>query len=608
MKSRFLWKLYAGYALLIFLATGLIGGLVATRIESETLAETDRHLQSESMLLRDIAKNALSGPQAAGLQERVSTLGQEVGTRFTIIRADGTVVADSQERPQAMDNHGNRPEVLLARDKGIGTATRFSKTLHQSMRYLAVPIEGEQGIVGYARAALALTVLSERLEQLRTLVLISALVATAVALLLGFLHARRVTMPLTELAAATEAIAGGDYKSRVEAYSNDELGDLARSFNTMGAALERSSSIMRADRNKLTAILSSMAEGVVAVDRDERVVHMNRVAGRMMGLNPQEALGKSIWELTRIPELLEALREILRREELVHRGVHLVGPQDRIFELNGTPLDAGGGMVAGAVLVLEDITQLRRLETMRRDFFANVSHELKTPITVIRGMVETLLDDPEVPLEVRERFLGKVREQSDRLATLVNDLLSLSRLESGGIEATLAPLDIRGVVEESIDSLLPTAEGRRINLMLQMPADPVVIEGEDEALLQAVNNLVDNALKFTSEGGSVWVRLRGDGVLAEIEVEDNGPGIETHHLERIFERFYRVDKARSREVGGTGLGLAIVKHTVRALQGEVTVKSTPGKGTTFRMHFPQVVETDGPEETEAVGMEISLLM
>lgn len=608
MQSRFLWKLYAGYALLILLTTGLIGSLVAARIESETLADMDRRLQAESMLLRDIAHHALDDPQTTRLQERIRALGQEVGTRFTIIGADGLVLADSEERPQVMDNHGGRPEVLLARDEGMGTSTRFSKTLGQRMRYLALPIEGEQGTVGYARAALELTALSERLSQLRTIVLVSALVATAVALLLGFLHARRVTMPLCEMAAATEAIAGGDYKSQVEINSNDELGDLARSFNTMSAALERSTAIMRADRNKLTAILSSMVEGVVAVDRDERVVHMNRVAGRLMGLDPDTVLGKSIWEITRIPELLETLRDTLRREEMVHRGVRLVGPQDRILELNATPLDAGGGVIAGAVLVLEDITQLRRLETMRRDFFANVSHELKTPITVIRGMVETLLDDPDASPEVRERFLSKVCDQSDRLANLVTDLLSLSRLESGGVGA-LVPLDIRDVVEESTDSLLNTAEGRQIDLILQLPSEPVVIEGEDEALLQAVNNLVDNALKYTQEGGSVWVRVRGDGALAEIEVEDNGPGIDPRHLERIFERFYRIDKARSREVGGTGLGLAIVKHTVRALQGEVAVESIPGKGAKFRMRFPQAVEQDVADvDTGVVGGDISLLM
>lgn len=590
LHSRFLWKLYAGYALLILLTTGLIGSLVAARIESETLADTDRRLQSESILLRDLAKSGLADPAAVQLQERVRTLGQETSTRFTILRGDGLVLADSEENPAVMDNHGDRPEVLAALDTDLGTSTRFSKTLHQRMRYLALPIKDEQGVVlGYSRAALALTVLTERLSQLRNVVLVSAFVATAVALLLGFLHARRVTLPLSEMAAVAEAIAGGDYQSRVETSSTDELGDLARSFNTMSTALARSIATVRADRNKLTAVLSSMVEGVVAVDRDERVVHMNRVAGRLMGVDPEAALGQPIWEVTRIPELLETLGDALRREELVHRRVCLVGTPDRILELNATPLDAGGGLVAGAVLVLDDVTQLRRLETMRRDFFANVSHELKTPITVIRGMAETLLDDPEAPPEVHQRFLKKIRNQSDRLANLVNDLLSLSRLESGGV-GTLDCLDVCEVVEESIDALLPAAQGRQVALMVQLPNQAVTIEGEEESLRQAVNNLVDNALKYTQKGGSVWVRVRGDGAMAEIEVEDDGPGIESRHLQRIFERFYRVDKARSREIGGTGLGLAIVKHTVRALGGEVAVESTPGQGTVFRIRLPQVAE------------------
>ena len=585
-RSRFLWKLYAGYALLILLATGLIGSLVAARIESETLADIDRRLRAEAMLLRDIAENGLTHP--ARLQKRALDLGTEIGTRLTIIRADGLVLADSEHEPSEMDDHGDRPEVLEARRSGMGKATRFSRTLQKTMRYFALPIEGEEGaLLGYARASLPLTVLTQRLSQLRNAVLVSALVATVVALLLGFLHARRVTRPLFEMVEAAEAIAGGDYRSQVDIHSGDELGDLARAFNTMGATLESSLATVEADRNKLTAILSSMMEGVVAVDREERVVHMNRVAGRLLGVQQTKILGRPIWEVTRIPELLETLTETLRREGPVHRSVRLAGHPDRILDLNATPLEAGERGVAGAVLVIDDVTQLRRLETMRRDFFANVSHELKTPVTVIRGMVETLLDDPEAPATIRQRFLSKSRDQCDRLASLVTDLLSLSRLESGSGLGDLAPIDIREVVDASVAALIPTAERRRIDLVVQMPPQPVNIEGEEESLRQAVSNLVDNAIKYTHKGGSVRVRVRGDGAMAEIDVEDNGPGIEPRHLERIFERFYRVDKARSRELGGTGLGLAIVKHTARALNGDVTVESTPGRGSLFRIRIPQ---------------------
>ena len=608
MRSRFLWKLYAGYALLIVLAIGLIGSLLGGRIESETLTETDRRLRAEALLLREIARGSFADPEGSRLQERIESLGEAVGTRLTVVRSDGLVLADSEESPALMDNHGDRAEILAAQSSGVGTSTRFSKTVHKRLRFLALPVEGPGGVSGFVRAALPLTVLEDRMAQFRAAVLFSALVATGVALLLGFLHARRVTQPLFEMSVAAEAIAQGRYGGRLSISSSDELGDLARSFNSMSATLRHSLATVEADRNKLTAILRSMVEGVVAVDRDERVVHMNRVAGRLMGCDPDEVLGRPIWEVTRIPELLETLGETLRQEQLVHRTVHLVTSGDRILELRATPLEAGGGVVAGGVLVLDDVTRLRRLETMRKDFFANVSHELKTPVTVIRGMVETLLDDPDAPPEIYERFLTKVRDQSDRLANLVSDLLSLSRLESGGGLGDLDHLDVGEVVAESIHSLLPAAERCRIDLVLQLPDQPVLVEGEEEALRQAVNNLVDNAIKYTTnrysgEGGAVRVRVWGDGAVVEIEVEDNGPGIDTKHLERIFERFYRVDKARSRELGGTGLGLAIVKHTVRALGGEVAVESTLGRGTLFRIRLPQQRGSVGRENQPAGDLE-----
>lgn len=596
LRSRFLWKLYAGYALLILLTAGLIGSLVAARIESETLADTDRRLRAEAMLLRDLALSSLDDPTGKRLQERVVELGTTIDTRLTIIRANGEVLADSRIDPAGLDNHGNRPEVEQARNGDIGKATRFSRTLRQRMRYLAVALDSDGEALGFARSSLPLTVLTDRLSQLRTAVLLAAAVATLVALLLGFLHARRVTRPLLEMAVAAEAIAGGDYDGSVEIASDDELGTLGRTFNAMSRQLHRSLEMVEADRNKLTAILTSMVEGVVAVDRDERVVHINRVAGSLLGIVPEDCIGRPLWEISRIPELSEALAETLRSEQLVHRSIRLAGHKDRILDLHASPLDAGGGVLAGAVMVLDDVTQLRRLETMRRDFFGNVSHELKTPVAAIHGLVETLIEDPEATPAIRIRFLTKIRNQSERLSNLVTDLLSISRLESGGRIADLEPLDLEEVVEAITRSLTPTAESRQVAIETTLSEEPCWVLGDEEALRQAISNLVENAVKFSPAGGVVEVRVTTPSDLVLIEVEDHGIGIEQRHLERIFERFYRVDKARSRELGGTGLGLAIVKHTVLAMNGQVTVESTPGRGTVFQISLPLFVDSELEEE------------
>lgn len=599
-RSRFLWKLYIGYCLLILLTAGSVGLLVALRIDRESLATTDQRLLSEALLLRDIATEALvcAGdddcdapstviPSHPPLQERITLLGQGTGTRMTIIAVDGTVLADSHKDPLGMGSHSQRPEVLIARDEGRGAAIRYSSTLKQRMRYLALSVDtGDNNVTGYVRTALPLVTLGDRLTNLRASVLFAMAIATVFALILGLIHARRVSHPLLSMAAAAAAVADGDYDKRVEIDSRDELGVLARAFNRMRLELRHSLASLDADRTKLKAILSSMEEGVVALNREERVVHMNQVAGRMLDIDPDVALERPIWELTRLHELSEALGETLERGEPIHRVISRPGSPDRILDVHASPLTGDDATPDGAVLVLDDITQLRRLETLRRDFFGNVSHELKTPLAAIHGLVETLIDDPDIETATRQRFLLKVLRQSERLASLVSDLLSLSRLESGG-QLELEPIDVRDVVNDSLHFLRPLAEGREIHLDADLPDEPAIIDGEEETLRQAVGNLLDNAIKYTPSGGTVTVQVVADSDAIRLQVRDTGLGIERRHLERIFERFYRVDKARSREMGGTGLGLAIVKHAARAMHGDVSVQSAIGKGSTFEILLPR---------------------
>ncbi|MDA8020459.1 MAG: cell wall metabolism sensor histidine kinase WalK [Thermoanaerobaculia bacterium] len=583
LRSPFLRKLFAGYALLILVATGLVGWLVAQRVADETLAETDRRLFAGATLLRDLAIQHVNDSDT--LKSRVDALGSTIDTRLTVIRADGKVLADSDNDPNGLDDHSRRPEVLAALSDGRGTTNRFSKTMGQRMRYLALPAgDGSRTVV---RAALPLGLLQERLADLRQAVLAGAGIAFVVALALGFLFARQVTRPILEMADTAERITSGEAHGLqgIEAPGRDELGKLAGAFNAMYRELQGSIAAMSADRNKLMAILRSMVEGVVAVDRDERIMHMNQVAAELLDVDADAVLSHPIWEVARLHEITDVLSEVMASESPVHRVVRRPGDPDRILELHGSPLVTDDGL-AGAVLVLDDVTQLRRLETMRRDFVGNVSHELKTPLTAIRGMVETILDDPDADPALRERFLGRVLAQADRMSNLVSDLLSLSRLQSDSSVLELIPLDLRQPVRESVRALQPVAETKRIDIAAQLPDRLVAVDGEEEALRQAVTNLLDNAIKYSPEGRSVNVRIREESGFAVIEVEDHGPGIEARHRDRLFERFYRVDKARSRALGGTGLGLAIVKHIALALHGKVSVDSRPGRGSVFRIHLP----------------------
>jgi len=587
LRSRFLWKLTAGYAACVLATALIVGALVAARITTNTDRAIQNRLAGEASLLAAISAPQLLAEPDAGFQHLVEELGRQVGARLTVVAADGRVVADSAERPSNMDNHGQRPEILDARLHGVGSARRFSRTLEERMLYEARSVLAEDGrVLGYARAALPIREYHGRLADLRSTITLGAGVATVVALLLGLFLARQFTRPIVELEAAAESIADGKYGRRLYPRSEDELGSLARSFNTMSQRLQETMGSLTAEGGKLGAILSSMVEGVVAVDKDQRVLHVNDVARRQLGMHSAVAEGRPVWELTRMREVTEALSEAIRNQAPVHRVTEAPDARERSLELHAAPLRRSDGVLDGAVVVIDDVTELHRLQTVRRDFVANVSHELKTPLTAIQGLLETLLDDPSADPETSRRFLEKARDQANRLSTLVNDLLSLSRLEATGVTADAEPIDARRPIESAIDSLQLVAEARRVRIDKSLPPEPVSIRGDSQALQDAVRNLVDNAIKYSPEGSTVDVRLRASPSSVVIEVEDHGVGIEPRHQERIFERFYRVDPARSRELGGTGLGLSIVRHVALGHDGAVSVDSKPGRGSTFRILLP----------------------
>lgn len=584
---RFLWRLYGAYALLILVVVVIIGGLMARWTQQDSLKTTEVALYHKADLLKEIAKPHIDSGTTAAFQQQVRDLGQITKTRYTVIRGDGVVIADSHKDPRAMDNHKTRPEVLKAGSHGLGLTTRFSETLGREMMYLALPVVRDGEPIGYVRVAVSRAALEDRLKHVRTLVFVGTGVAGMVMLLLGYLLARRITAPVGKITRMAQAISGGDFSQRLEVPVPDEMGALAEALNSMTRQLKDRVNAIEMDRQKLSAILSSMVEGVVAVDEEERIVHINEAAGRILNCDVSQAMGKAIWEIAGVSEVSSVLAAAMKSAHPKRLEVRLDGgEQPRCLDLYATPLRNESDEVVGAVVVIYDVTELRRLEAVRRDFVGNVSHEFKTPVTAIRGLVETLLDDSGMDPATRKRFLKKINAQAFRLSTLVTDLLTLSRLESDRAVLEKETLDLRTVVSNSFQSMLAAAEAKSLTPVSQLPDYPVSVTGDRESLGQSVDNLLDNAIKYTPANGKITLRLSVEKDRARIDVADTGIGIEPVHQARIFERFYRADKARSREVGGTGLGLSIVKHTAMAHGGEVMVQSMPGRGSTFTVFIP----------------------
>tara|TARA_Y100001936_G_scaffold93542_2_gene92104 strand:+ start:962 stop:2740 length:1779 start_codon:yes stop_codon:yes gene_type:complete len=587
LRSRILWKLFSGYVVLILLSISIVGILISKQVEEETLSEIERSLYLRATFLQNIALELLSNSSNIKIQDRIKNLGKKIDTRFTVININGRVLADSQKDPKAMDNHGNRPEILAAHSHGQGITTRFSDTIKNNMMYYALAVMKDDKLIGYVRTSLPLSVIDERLSRIHTLVLFAMSVSILVALLLGFFVARGFAKPLTAMTTIAENMSEGNYDQRISIDRKDEIGSLAKALNKMAKNSSERLETIILEKNKLVAILAGMVEGVVAVDKNENIIHLNEAAKRILGISNNVDMDRKIWETTHLQEFCQIFSLALNEETEIRKKYKTVKKsKDQIVDVHASPFRDGSGELVGVVAVLYDVSELERLETIRKDFVANVSHELKTPITAARGLLETVIDDNEMSIENHRIFITKAMNQILRLSNIVTDLLSLSRLETVKMDLIRECIDLRDVVNDSIQALHPVSEEKRISIEYEEFDMSLEVLGDREALFQSVNNLIDNAIKYNSKHGKVWLRLYNEGKNAVLEVRDSGIGIEALEKHRIFERFYRIDKARSTQVGGTGLGLSIVKHTVLAHGGQLSVESFLGTGSTFKIFIP----------------------
>ncbi len=588
LRPRFLWKLYASYLALLVATTAIVGTLVARHTSQEIQHTVHRTLETQAVLLQDLAVQAFAASDPDSLSPRLESLGAAIGTHIAIIRHDGMMIADSEGKTSTRQNHAERPEIAEARQSNaIGTDIRISPQLGESTMYLAQRVRRDNDLLGYIRTAMPLTMIDDRLISIRNTVIAAGGTAAVLGFLFSLLFARRLTQPLQRMTDVATQLAGQYAPQPALMRTKDELENLTNAFDRMAHNLRDRMETIIKDRNQLLAVLGGMIEGVIAVDENECVTHMNQAAGTMLQVDSDTSIGKHIWEVTRVRAVIETLSNTIQDDVGITDEVQIAQPQVLTLKLNAAPLRDSRGALVGAVMVLHDVTEIRRLEHIRRDFVANVSHELKTPITTIKGFVETLRDGALDDREHAHRFLDIIANNSDRLHAIIEDLLSLSRLEQTEEIAGLARQEIilNHVIETAVQSCAAKADSRHVTVTTACDAN---LRVSVNALLveQAIVNLLDNAINYSKAGSTIHITAAHQSDEIMMWIQDEGIGIPQEHLPRLFERFYRVDKARSRERGGTGLGLAIVKHIAQVHGGQVTVTSTLGEGSTFTLHLP----------------------
>lgn len=587
-RKRLIWQIYPPFLVIILIALVTLTWFFSRTLDDFYREEKRRGLEAQGQLVVNQARDALVSGNINSLESLSLALGKQSGTRLTIILPDGRVVGDSEEVLAKMDNHARRPEIRVALEGRSGAATRYSTTLQQEMMYVALPVRSNGQIIGCVRTALPIASVDKALETVLIHVINSGILIALIAALISLWVSRRISRPLVEMKRGAERFAGGELDRRLPVYKGEEMGGLAEAMNQMAAQLNDRLQTVVTQRNEQEAVLASMIEGVLAVDHQEGILRINRAAATLLGTNPELAVGRSLQEVVRKPELQRFITESLQSRTSIEADMTLLyRGEERFLQTHGTPLRGSDGQTIGALIVIHDVTRLRRLENLRRDFVANVSHELRTPITAIKGAVETLLAGANENPEDSQRFLEIANRQSDRLNAIIEDLLSLSRLErdaeSDEVDRTHERL--LPILESALQSCSSIAKSRQVDVKL-FCSEELVAKVNSTLLEQAVINLVDNAIKYSESRKIVTVESWQEGEHVMIKVQDRGQGISKEHLSRLFERFYRVDAARSRAIGGTGLGLAIVKHIAQAHDGEVTVHSTPGEGSVFTISLP----------------------
>jgi two-component system phosphate regulon sensor histidine kinase PhoR len=597
MFRRLHWRIAVPYVVLILVATLGLAIYASDQLRQARLAELEAELLADARLLGDMVAPLLQeGTTPETLDELARRWATPLEARVTLIAPDGTVLGESHEDRTQMDNHRLRPEVQQALEEGQGSSMRYSATLDYEMMYAAVPIRGvplqDDGgpLLGVMRVALPLDEIEASVGRLRQSIVLTGLGMALLAALLAVYLAGRTTEPVRQLTTVAERMAAGDLNARLFSFRRDEVGQLTRAFNHMGDQIREQMTSLAEERGRLSAVLDHMADGVLITDASGRVRLVNAAATRLLDTSEEGALGRSFAQVAPYHPLIElwkACREEGKEQvEMVEVSRHGLFLQAIVtpfrYAEESRPLEEAGA--ESYLIILQDLTRIRRLETVRRDFISNISHELRTPLAGLKALVDTLRGGAIKDPPAAKRFLKRMDGEVDALTQMVEELLELSRIESGQAPLRMAPTPVAEVVIPPVDRLRPQAERAGIELIVQVPPQlpPVLADAERARLV--LTNLVHNAVKFTPPGGQITVTAQPSGEEVVVSVKDTGVGISTEDLPRIFERFYKADRARSG--GGTGLGLAIAKHIVQGHAGRIWAESVEGQGSTFSFSLP----------------------
>ncbi|MBL5766731.1 two-component system histidine kinase PnpS [Heyndrickxia sporothermodurans] len=584
-----LWlKISFRFLLLLFFVLLAIGFFIGDLMKNTYMDMTRNQLFQDANIVSEFINSKEIRKQSNELQEKVESFYAENQPRITIIDVNGDVVADSEDNPAKMENHANRPEFkdIVKRHKKNAESIRFSETLGYNMMYVATPIQNKDQVVGVIRVAFTLQNIDHAIKKLWLSLGLAMGITLILASIIAISLAKGITRPIEDIIQVARRLSEKDYSSRVRAKTNGELEQLSIAINTLAKSLQHQMEEISENQQKLTGVLTNMVSGVMLINPEGRIVLVNPAMEKIIGSTADQLRGKLHIEAGKSFGLSQLIDQSLKKKIKIHDEVQMYYPDQRILDAHLAPYLGANGEIKGIITVLHDITDIRRLEKMRSEFVANVSHELKTPITSLKGFAETLLDGAMYDPEIAKSFLTIIHDESERLHRLITDILHLSKIEQHQLPFHPEPLNVTGVIYETIDTIQEEINKKQLTIKLPNQK-PVIIDAEKDRLQQIILNLVANAVTYTPDKGTIEIGIVEKDDQIELTVKDTGIGISKEELPRIFERFYRVDKARSRNSGGTGLGLAIVKHLVESHHGSIQVDSEEGKGTLFTITLPK---------------------
>jgi two-component system phosphate regulon sensor histidine kinase PhoR len=572
MKASLLFKIFLGFAFFIAALSAVILTVSLSTIQQQYTELLSGELENLAVTLVPTFAPLLAAGQSDQLQSLVVDTGATIEKRITLIDPRGTVLADSLMDPKTMDNHRGRPEIVAALDGKVGLSSRFSTTMGTEMLYVAVPVMKNREIMGVLRVSLYLTTIQDMVQTFRSRIYITTLIIVSVLLIAAFLFSNRITDPIRQLQSASKRIAQGNFETRVLLKQRGGIKELADSYNYITEELSKNINELSRQREELRSIISSMHSGLFVLNKNGKIVLSNKSTEEIV--QKTSITGKSYWTVVKNIDLFDLIQKAMGEKTSVSREIELFG---HYYQCNATYLPGMDELV----IVMHDITGMKRLQRIKRDFVSNISHEIRTPLTAIKGYAETMggLD------EENESYLTIIKRHTERLINIVQDLLILSEMEEIGLKLDLDKVDVNETITNIMKIFKHRIEEKGLTVELALDARIQPLKADQLKLEQAFINVIDNAVKYT-EKGTIRISTKIIEGFLIVEIQDTGIGIPERHIPRLFERFYTVDKSHSRKLGGTGLGLSIVKHIILLHDGTIDVESEPGRGTTFRIDLP----------------------